>query len=266
MHFLMVLFVSFLIAGPVVAADGGKVLSVAFGKGRPPYAFTERDKLRGIEVDLTQEILFRMGYKVQGKAMSPFRIEAEAKHGQMFDVVVGVPRSQDSQGNYYSNPFAIYHNYAISLRSKKLSLKNIGDLTSFKVGAWLNAWKDLGRDFVRDFGPRINGKLPGNYLEYSRQEIQFRALWEREVDVLVMDHYIFGWFMMTMVDVVNTGDEVEVFDIFPNKNESFVVFRDADVRDKFNRELQRLRDSGDYDRIVRIYVGEKIAAVLKNRK
>lgn len=245
-------------------AQEAKTLSVAFGKGRPPYSFSERGNARGIEVDLAMEILKRLGYKVRAQVMSPYRIEAEAKHGNTFDVVVGVPQVGDGAGHYYSKPFVAYENYLIALRSRKLAAKKISDLSGVRVGAWHNAWKDLGKDFSRVFSPKANGRLPDNYREFVRQEEQVKALWRGDIDALVMDRYIFGWFRMTMAGQVNTGVDVDVFDLFPLVNHSYVAFRDAKVRAAFDKELERLRQSGEYDNIVRIYVGERLAAMLKS--
>ncbi|WP_374028297.1 substrate-binding periplasmic protein [Bdellovibrio bacteriovorus] len=245
-------------------AEESKSLAVAFGKGRPPYSFSERGNSRGIEVDLALEILKRLGYKVRSQVMSPYRIEAEAKHGNTFDVVVGVPRGGDGAGHFYSKPFVAYENYLIALRSRKIGAKKISDLSGLRVGAWHNAWKDLGKDFNRVFSPKANGRLPDNYREFVRQEDQVRALWAGDVDALVMDRYIFGWFRMALASQVNTAVDVDVFDLFPVVNHSYVAFRDAKLRLAFDKELERLRQSGEYDSIVRIYVGERLAAMFKS--
>lgn len=259
---LLAQMIAVLCVGSSVWAKSEKTLAVAFGKARPPYAFLENEQLRGIEVDLAREVLSRMGYQMKPQSISPYRIEAEAKHGNSFDVVVGVPLGSDGS-RYYSQAFVIYNNVAMSFKARKLSVKSVKDLQGLRVGAWVNAWKDLGKDFSRHFSPRASGILPNMYVEFAKQDEQYKAFWNEKIDVLIMDRSIFAWFRKTMVPQVGVLEDIEVFPIFEEPNKSYVVFRDQKMRNDFDRELQKMRDSGVYERIVNNYVGEKLAAMFK---
>lgn len=259
---LLIQFIVVLCMGTSVWAGSEKTLAVAFGKARPPYAFSEKGQIRGIEVELAREALSRMGYQVKPQSISSYRIEAEAKHGNNFDVVVGVPLASDG-ARYYSKPFVSYENVVLAFKSKKISVKAVKDLKNLRVGVWANARHDLGKDFARHFPPLSSGKPPANYIEFAKQDEQFKALWSDKIDVLIMDRSIFGWFRGTMATQVDVLREVEVFPIFEEPNLSCVAFLDQKMRNAFDHEIEKMRESGEYERIVRGYVGEKIAAMFK---
>lgn len=213
-------------------------------------------------MEIVTAVLGRMKRKGEWKSLSPFRLEAEAKHGKDFDLIVGVPKFSQG-GGYYSLPISSYDNYAFSLASKKLQLKTVRDLADRRVGVWMNAWRDLGGEFARLFGPKVTGRMPATCQEFARQEDQFRAFWDGEVDVIVMDRYIFSWLMVTQSERLNLTQEVVIHDIFQTENPSYVRFKEAAVRDHFNRELLELKRNGDYDRIVQNYTGGRLAAMFK---
>lgn len=259
---LLFQIVALLCCSSFVWADNGKTMSVAFSRGRPPYVFTEKGQLRGIEIDLTREALSRLGYKLKAEALSPYRIEAEAKHGKSFDIVVGAPFESDG-ARFHSKALVKFENVAVVLKSKKITIKSVKDLTSWRVGAWVNAGTSLGREFQRQYSPRVSGKPVPNYKEFAKQDEQFRAFWEDKIDVLIIDRYIFGWFRMNQGTQVDVLRDVEAFSIFPDPKSTSVAFSDQKMRSAFEQELEKMRESGEYDRIVQSYVGEKLAAMFK---
>lgn len=257
-----VVAVGLLLQGAGAWAKESKALRLASGSSRPPYVFSDRSGLRGIEVEVVTAVLGRMKRKGEWKTLSPFRLEAEVKHGNSFDLIVGVPKFSKG-GGYYSLPISSYDNYAFSFASKKLPLRTVRDLVGYRLGVWMNAWRDLGGDFERIFGPKVSGHKPATCQEFVRQEDQFRAFWDGDLDVIVMDRYIFSWLMVTQSERLNLTQEAVIHDIFQRENMGYVHFKDSAMRDHFNRELLELKRNGDYDRIVQNYTGGRLAAMFK---
>lgn len=238
-----------------------KVMKVAFGKSKPPYIYEEDGVVHGIEVDLVREILKKLKTPHEFKSLSYLRLETEASHGDTYDMIVGV-RNREG-GRYYSHAFMDHEVCAFSLKSRKLSVKSPKDLQSLKVAVWRAAWKDLGPDFKRIFEPGFNGKVPENLVEYPQTKDRFASLYKGEVDVLVMDRFIFDWYRLMPQEGNHFTQDVKVHEIFPENTPAYVSFRDEKTRDAFNRELKRLRDSGDYARMVKAYTGERVAGLGK---
>ncbi len=254
-------FLTILLLNVIPVQMDAKPLKVAFGKSKPPYIYEESGAVHGIEVDLVREILKSLKKPHDFKSLSYLRLEAEASHGDAYDIVVGV-RNREG-GRYYSQAFMDHEVCAFSLKSRSLNIKSARDLEPLKVAVWRGAWKDLGADFKRIFQPRFNGKVPGNLVEYVQIQDRFASLYKGEVDVLVMDRFIFEWYRLMPQEDAHFLQDVKVHEIFPENIPAFVSFRDEKTRDAFNRELKRLRDSGEYARMVRAYTGERLVRLGK---
>lgn len=249
-----------LLLNVAVQRTEAKNLKVAFGLDRPPYIYQDSGKWRGIEVEIVGEVLRRLGYELQPEKMSSLRLEAEAQHGNSYDLVVGVANGPEG-AVYYSDPYVYFENYVIALKKKNLALKTLKDLAPYKVGTWLNAWKELGSEYRSLFSPRLSGFNPNNR-EFLKQEEQCISFWQGHVDAIVIDKHVFDWYRMTLATKVDTSREVVVHKLLPQKSPSFVAFRNKTLRDSFNAELAKMRQSGDYDRIVHSHVGEQLAGVV----
>lgn len=226
-----------------------KTLKVAFGKGKPPYVYEFNGELRGLKVDLIREVVLRMGKTFDATGMSYMRLEAEARHGESYDMVVGV-RNRDG-ARFYSKALVDHEVSAYSLKSRRLILRKVQDLSNLRVATWRNSWKDLGPEFSQIFKPRFSGKMPENYVEFVSTKDRFASLWKSGVDVLIMDRHIFDWYRMVNMPKLDMRQDVQVHNIFSAELATFVSFRDARLMAAFNRELQRLRESGEYAKIVR---------------
>lgn len=257
-------FLTILLLNVIPEHMAAQTLKVAFGKGKPPYIFEEAGQVKGIEADVVREIMTRLNLKMKPVSLSFIRLEAEANHGNEFDVFVGV-RNRDG-GKYYSRSFISFKACAVTLKSRKIKLRKIADLAGRRVSVWRGAWKDLGADFQRVCGPRTSGSMSEDYQEYAFPRTRFMSLWNGETDVLIMDRHIFDWHRLN-----SSGDEVVRQDyeqqcIFHADLSNAVAFKGKGLRQRFDRELQEMKNSGELDRIIRSYVGERLAWMAGNGK
>lgn len=241
-----------------------KTLKVAFGKGKPPYIYEEAGQVKGIEADVVQEILDRLNLKMTAVSLSFIRLEAEAYHGNEFDVFVGV-RNRDG-GKHYSRSFIPFEACAVTLKSRKIKLRKIEDLAGRKISVWRGAWKDLGADFQRIYGPRASGSMSDDYQEYAFPRTRFMSLWNGETDVLVMDRHLFEWHRLTSAGDEMVRQDYEQHCIFQADLSNAVAFKDKTLRQRFDKELQEMKSSGELDRIIRSYVGERLARMAGHGK
>lgn len=239
-----------------------KNIKVALGMGRPPYIYSEQGQLKGIEVEVIGEVFRRLGYKATFDTLSPLRLEAEARHGNSYDAVVGVARGNE-RFIFYSEPYLHFENYVVALKKKNYKIKSVRELAPLKVGTWVNAWNGLGKSFKVQFGPQLNGGYSPNYFEFLNQEDQCLALFKEKVDAIVIDKYVFAWLRMTLAEKEDTEQEVDVFRLFNGESPSYVAFRDKSLHHRFNEELAKFRQSGEYDRVLRNYVGGNLASYFK---
>ena len=130
----------------------------------------------------------------------------------------------------------------------------------------MNAWMELGEAFKSVFKPNMNRKFSSNYKQYQSQEDQFRALWNGDIDVAVMDRYLFSWFYVSQNQDVPVDQEFVVHDLFQREKYSYVAFRDQKARDAFNQEMRKMRKSGEFQAVLQQYVGTSVAAIFPDKK
>ncbi len=224
-------------------ASAGEV-DLAVGLSLAPYVFT--DSWSGLEYDIVKEALALEGETVRPHLMPLARVAPELQAGR---VDAAMTMRQDSGVEaYYSDVHITYRNYAITLASRHLAIASVADLAGKSVVAFQGAAKYLGPDYaaMAAHNPR--------YHEEAKQVVQPLLLYLGRVDVVVADRNIFGWFAgdPSVTARANTRQPLEFNPIFP-PTEYRVAFADAGLRDRFDRGLARLRQSGEYRRIVARY-------------
>ncbi|MEN0057944.1 MAG: transporter substrate-binding domain-containing protein [Bdellovibrio sp.] len=234
-----------LLLSVAVLRTEAQTLKVAFGLEKPPYIYKQNGQWKGIEVDIISETLRRMGYSFTFESMSSLRLEAEARHGNSYDLVVGVPSGNEG-AVFYSEPYIKYDSSVVTLRKSNLKIKGVKDLGSLRVGAWLSAWKDLGTSFESLFAPTMSGRFNKNYREYLHFHELCLAFWQEKIEALVVDRQIFDWFRILLAEREDTSRDVDFFAIFHDSRSAHVAFRNENLRESFNAELNKMRTSGEY--------------------
>ncbi len=237
--FLVWLFLPLLVT-PALAGE----VRVGIGRSISPYVIP--DELRGLEYDVAKEALAAEGHRLVPEFL-PLAREVKAFEGGQIDAMLtqrpgGLPHAA------YSDVYVVYRNYAITLESRDLAINGLADLADKSVLAFQNAALYLGPEF------KAVAAANPNYREDSKQQAQPTLLFLDRVDVVVADSKIFNWFanQSEVRAKVDTSQPLRYHPLFP-PTEYRVAFRDAGLRDAFNRGLARLRADGQYDRIVARY-------------
>lgn len=224
------------------AASAAEV-TVAVGRSVPPYVIV--DEWRGLEYDVVKQALALEGHTLKPKFMAFARVPKELDAG-----LVDAAMTTRAEGvkAFFSDSHVTYRNVAITLASRDLVINGIDDLAGKSVLAFQNAGTYLGARYkaMATANPR--------YREEARQVVQPTLLFLGRVDAVVCDRAIFGWYANDpeLRGKVDATQAVRIHPIFP-PTEYSVAFRDAALRDSFNRGLRKLRESGGYSHIVERY-------------
>jgi len=237
---LFSIIVLFLASPSLVLAD---MVKISAGLSRPPYLFAKEG--RGIEVDIIRQALQIAGHQL-GLTFVPYRIGFSGFKKNKFDAVMTANTHLGLEDVFYSDSYIAYHNMAITLASTKLGIKTIDDLSDKKVVAFQEANKYLGGAFSQ------MSKKNKRYKELTKAEAQIAMLFSRRADVIVLDSNIFQYFRHR-VNKVDVSQVVETQSLFA-KSLFHVAFRDKNIRDDFNRGLEQLRKTGQYDEIIASYL------------
>lgn len=225
-----------------------ETVTIGFGKDRAPYVISKFDK--GITVDLFRAALKPYGYDIKTyyfragdtEKLLDYRVQA-----------ISIAKL-DNDKFFVSQPYLQYHDRVIFKKSDKLHIKSVADLSRYRVAAWPGAHKYIGKEYAKHFTHRVNQKNDDSYLEPTSQLAQNQMFWRNHADVLIIDEYMFKWYRHALRKTDDTSEEVEILNILPESTMTRAAFVDEKVRDAFDKGIQRLRKSGEYQRIINHYI------------
>ena len=220
---------------------------MAFSKEIPPYIFETQNK--GIEIDIISSALAYTGHTLKPIYFPLGRIPY-AFTNKLVDAAMGdMGVDLESQGGFYANPAVIYDNVFITLKAKEILIETPRDLDLLKVVSFQGAEKRY---------PKWLKKVKEEHRFYgvSDQLTQVKLLNFGRYDVVLSDRYIFNYFakQLQSENILEIKDVVEHKLITENKEDYRPVFRNKKLRDDFNTGLQRLKESGGFQKIYDIYI------------
>ncbi|MGB1262448.1 MAG: substrate-binding periplasmic protein [Cognaticolwellia sp.] len=251
---------SFLCFFPI-AANAGEKITVAFGERLAPWVFAETD--RGIIVDIFTAAMAPLGYEIEHLYLPYARRTKVYKEGKI-DVVSDVNLNTINGHNligYFSDTAYSYENFAFSLQKKHYNFTKISDLKNHSVLSWQDAAVHLGETYadMANNNPR--------YSETFDQSVQVKMLFSDKVEVVQMDAHIFDYYRAQANNSVkfDTSQKIARFALFGASPNGF-LFKSEDMRNKFNRQLKKLKATGEYQKIFQRYMkADKPAKALKNK-
>jgi polar amino acid transport system substrate-binding protein len=244
----VVLVLLTLLLGPLGQADE-QPLKVLFGQSRPPFVMVEEQ--RGISLDLMREAFARLGLSWVPGFVSNQRMAVELRQGRA-DVAVEV--LPDDPGLFYSQPFMVYHNYLVSRRADAIAFTgDWAELAGLRVCAWQDAEQGLGPLFVA-----ARQGFAG-YREYASQRQQVEHWLQGQCQVILIDLLVlqYHWRSLHEQNPQRFGGSLRdaQYQPLPQGRELWwhVGFRSQALRDRFDKELTRMRLDGSYERALRAY-------------
>lgn len=217
-------------------------IRIGMGLAKPPYIMESGDG--GIDYEIANQAFAAAGYKMVVLQFPQARGLALFRAGQL-DGLLSIDRGIGGN-DFFSDPYVTYQNVAITLASRNIRLTRIEDLTQYSIAAFQNANAVLGETFKQ-----LAASHP-RYKEYAQQIQQDKMLYSGRVDVVIGDRLIFLYYSKRLEPAIDTNQEVVFHAIFP-PNPRLAVFRDREVRDRFNTGLKIIRHNGTYDAILKKY-------------
>ena len=219
-----------------------ELLRVGFGTHKPPYIF--EGEPRGLEYELVMSAASRGGLQ-----LTPYYAPMERLHWMLargeLDAIA-TTNSQSGVTAFYSDAYIEYHNVAVALARRQLSISRIADLGQHSISTYQRARYLLGPEFqaMAEHNPQ--------YREEALQINRNRLLFSGRVELIIGDLRIFKYFNTQVADQVDVSQALTYYLLFPSTPYS-VGFRQAAPCALFNQGLKALRESGDYQRIEQRY-------------
>lgn len=228
-----------LLLAPAVMAE---TVRIGFGTQKPPYVF--ENEPRGLEYDLVTAALRAAGYATEARYAPMERLHLALRRGELD----GITTTNEHSGiqAHYSAVYIHYHNMVIALSSRGYRIDSLADLGHYSISSFQRARFLLGPEFeaVVEAHPR--------YREEAQQINRNRLLYSGRIDLVVGDPRILRYFNREVAEQVDTRQPLTLYALFP-PTPYRVGFREARLRDRFNRGLRAIRESGEYLRIEQRY-------------
>jgi polar amino acid transport system substrate-binding protein len=236
------LYIAVLACAVFCANSQAKTLLVIAGWDKPPYIITEQNK--GFEVELMQQILASIGHDVQMLYVPYGRTYATLQR-EKADIGMTLAERSGVEPSILSQPYVTYQNVAVSLKNKTRKIAQVSDLEFVSVVAFQSAKNVLGDDFKR------MANKNNLYLELPDQRSQVELFWLGNIEVVVMDVNIFGYFSHVR-KVTNWVELTEIHEFFAPTQYSAAI-PDAKLRQDFNQALENFKHQPAYFQLLDKY-------------
>lgn len=239
--FIITTITTLLVSSFACASPTKQKLVVGFGETLPPYVMSHTNS------GLTLDIIKAAGYEIEPRYY-PYTRRAKGYIDGKLDILADINLSTEN-GNllsgYISNEAYVYENVEITLKSKQFNFTKIADLTHYSLISWPSAAIHLGEEYAK------MAKANTQYYEVHDQSLQVKMLFSNKVDVIQMDKQSFDYYRSTLKGI-DTTQSVDRFALF-GKSPNGYLFKSKRLRDDFNIQLQKLKNSGQYHKIFEKY-------------
>jgi len=224
-------------------------VSMAFGNAIPPYSFPDSNS--GIELEVIGEALAFKGHKLRPQYFPLARVPRAFVQGQVDAAMTDMGKDLSALGGYYADPAILYDNVFISLRERKLVIREPKDLEGLSIISFQGGLKRYPLWLTAV-------KKAGNYHETSKQNLQVLTLFAGRYDLVLSDKSIFKYFALQLIEREWLyGKPFQMHEVFEIKPSDYrPIFRSHEIRDDFNAGLKYLKESGRYHDIYHYYLKE----------
>lgn len=210
----------------------------------PPFEFTDHeDNHVGFDIEITQAIAREMGYEWELETMYFTKLIPALQEGKI-DIIASAMDKTDLRAEKVdmTNPYFYSTGYILMVRSDD-SIKNWEDLAGKRVAVQAGT---VPTRFIQDIKNM-------ECVEFDTSSQCFFALANAEVDAVIMDRpiglYYLNQHIYPNIKMVGTPKEQEPLVMAVKKG-------DREFKEKVNAALQRIKTSGEYDRIYNKWFGE----------
>jgi polar amino acid transport system substrate-binding protein len=226
------------------------LLNIGISFAIPPWVIPESNS--GIELDILRE-----AFKINGYAINPnylsFALSYSLFEADKLDGILNVTQSSVKHG-FYSEPVLHFQNVAVSLKEKRFPADiDISFLADKSIVAFQKASVLLGEPF----SDVVSNNL--RYQEVAKQSLQINLLMIRDVDFIIMEKNIFGYYWQKALSdphLIRARSKltrpVQLHYLFEPTEYRF-VFATEKIRDDFNDGLKHIKINGLFDDIFKRY-------------
>ncbi|WP_462412132.1 transporter substrate-binding domain-containing protein [Neobacillus sp. Marseille-QA0830] len=228
-------------------ASDKKVLVMGTSADYAPFEYIETEKsdeIIGFDVDLAKAITSKLGYKMEVKDMDFNGLVQALKSGQADFVLAGMTPTEKRKKNVDFSD--IYYNAQFMIVSKKDSgISKLEDLKGKTVGVQLGS-------IQADKAKEINKEIPIKIEDRNRIQDLIQEIKAGRFDAAIIEDTVAkGYFTKeTELQGFTLNDD-------PEAGSAIAFPKNSDLTEKFNKELKKMKENGELDKLVIKWFGDQ---------
>ncbi len=246
--------------GPHGIAHAEERKLVVVAEAWPPFEFEENGKAAGIGVDIMSQLFKKMGVDFEIRILPWARAWKMIEAGKV-DAAASVSRKKERM-QYLSYPKedVWVSEYLFFVRRDKKKTSSMSYARAGKENLKIGIIKDNSyhESFWEAF-PKRDGELNERLEEAADAETNLRKLAKGRIDLYIVDKII-GRYLISMM---NLEDEITWYDnILFSKGYTIAFVKKSgyprlkQIEERFEKELKRLKKSGQYNEIQKKWIKE----------
>lgn len=210
----------------------------------PPYEYLDNGKLTGFDVELMEILGERSGYEIVWKDMAFDGLIPALQTKKIDAIIAGMSQTEERKKAVdFSNPYLFFNADHLVLINEKTEFKSKNDLKEKVVGVQLGSMQE---EFAK--------KIGANVRSYNSFLGALMDLQNEKIDGVIISEESGKEYVKSM-DGLKVVDTIK--DEYPGAS---IAFRKGSKEyvEKINNALNELKDSKEYDDLVKKYFPQKI--------
>ncbi len=210
-----------------------KFLNVGIDATFPPFAFLCGEEIKGLDVDLVNEIALRLGKELKIVQVSYDEIYEKINDPEI-DIIISaiIPNPEKQKIVEYSNPYYTLEYTLIALTTSKLAIGN--DFISKKIGLVKSEIENLNPDLLLNY----------SISKYDDAVTLINALKSQEIDGILISAPIGIKMLKDDPDAYKLVEKVK-----SNASYSILIKKGTGLTQKINEVLKDINDDGTFTEI-----------------
>ncbi|PLR96533.1 transporter substrate-binding domain-containing protein [Bacillus sp. T33-2] len=228
------------------SGDGGKVYRVGIDTTYPPFEFEEDGEYKGIDIDIINAIAESQDFKIKLSPLDFGGIIPAMQAGELDLAIAGMSITDERKKTVdFSEP---YFDAGLTLVVKKgnKDIKTIDDLKGKTVAVKKGT---TGATFAQEHADKKGFKVA----QFNDSPAMFQEVANGNADVLIEDYPVIAYAIAKNdpgLEIVGERLNGDQYGIAVLKGEN------QDLLKKINKGLKELKENGQYDEILKKYLGE----------
>ncbi len=213
----------------------------------PPFEYKENNEYVGIDIELIKKIAETEGFEVELKPIDFGGIIAALQSGQIDGAIAGASITEERKNSVdFSDPY--YDSGVVAVVHKdNTSIKSVNALSGKNIAV------KNGTEGAKYVDTNLKGKAKVRIYEDSVS--MYKAVENKQADVAFEDLPVIGY----NIKITPDSKLKIATDRLTTSSYGFMVKKGAnqELLQKFNSGLKKLKENGEYNKIIEKYTGQK---------